>query len=262
MKRESLALILESSSYNDHNTITDMEIFESSIPTPTGHPIHKARFRVILQESDVRNQNGRIYDNKICNAIVEALKPKVESRSLFQEVDHPMILMKDDDGLLSKKRAIIVEMKNCGSILTEIFRDGRKIIGIVETLSSFLGPDLFKLVVEDKAGIGFSLRSFGRVITEESSGEVLHRVTEPIRPITYDVVTNPSHSNAKVVEVYTESLNSFMTSNNESESILNESTLFDVENLKLPNSNLDVLEFREQLFKESFRNRGLVKFNI
>lgn len=256
MRNESLALIMESTNYVPYEQILDMELYEGALPSSPG----KVKIKAVLQESDVRNQNGRVYDNNICNKIIEALKPKVQNRSLFQEIDHPMVISKDDDGMLSKKRAIIVELKNCGSILSEIYRDGPKIIGIIETLSGFMGPELYRLIVEDRAGIGFSLRSFGRVVTEESMGQTIHRVTTPIRPITYDIVTNPSHANARVLEVVNESLNTFLVEESD-ESLLEEST-FELDNLTVPKSNLEVLQFREELFKEQFRNSGIVKFNL
>lgn len=101
---------------------------------------------------------------------------------------------------------------------------------------------------------------FGRVVTEESYGDVTHVVSAPIRPITYDVVTNPSHMDAKVLSFLPENIDSFLGSNDNS-SLLTESS-FMMDELTLPNSNLAVLEYRDQLLKESFRNMGAVRIKF
>ena len=89
-----------------------------------------------------------------------------------------------------KKRAVVVELKNCGSLVSDIFMEGNEVYGIVETLSGFRGPDLRDLIVKDKANIGFSLRMFSRV-EPHATLEGVMEVKTPLKPITYDVVTNP-----------------------------------------------------------------------
>lgn len=64
------------------------------------------------------------------------------------------------------------------------------------------GPDLANLILRDKVNIGFSLRALGAV---EPMHDGTLMVKSPILPITYDIVTNPSHANARVMEFIPES---------------------------------------------------------
>ena len=57
--------------------------------------------------------------------------------------------------------------------------EGGDIIGEIETLSGFLGPDIAKMVLYDKVNVGFSLRALGSVDTKpDGTIEVL----QPIKP--------------------------------------------------------------------------------
>jgi hypothetical protein len=139
----------------------------------------KVSFRSRLQEANVRNANKRYYDNVVCESIVSQLSPKATARNLLCEVDHPM----SGDSASMKRRATIIEIKNCGAVIRDIkFRNG-EIMGEMETLSSFRGPDLNKMIMDDKIDIGFSLRALGAV-SPMPDGTL--KVTEGIRPITYD----------------------------------------------------------------------------
>src|SRR6056297_4333455 len=160
---------------------SDIEILEE-VKTEGGGK--KVSFKSRLQESNVRNQNKRIYDDTVCENIVEQLGPKAKSRSLLCEIDHPMGSGADPAAM--KRRAAIIEVKNCGAVIREIqFKNGEN-TGILETLSSFRGPDLHKLITDDKVDIGWSLRALGGV-TPLQDGTL--KVNSPIRAITYDIVS-------------------------------------------------------------------------
>ena len=93
--------------------------------------------------------------------------------------------------------------KSCGALLRNIYMESNQIIGEVETLSGFHGPDIAKMVLYDKVNVGFSLRALGSVNTRpDGTIEVL----SPIKPITYDLVSNPSHAKARVLEFLPESV--------------------------------------------------------
>ncbi len=231
---------------------SDIEIIEATTKTPSGVP--KAVFKAKLQTLEERNKNGRYYSRDIGREIVETLRPKAKGRSLFQEIDHPMVL----DGEGSKRRAVTVEMKNCGSLIRDIYIEGNNIIGEVETLSGFLGPDVYNLIVHDKADIGYSLRMFGRVETEGATG--LARVVRPIRPITYDTVTNPSHSTARIMEFLPENINEFITQQSDIE-LLNESTL-SIDNLEMQDINESIYDYVDRIVQDFFVKMGPVEFRI
>lgn len=175
----------------------DITILQES-KTESGEP--KAIFKCKLQTGDELNQNKRRYSMDVCRSIVEQLKEKALTRSLLCEVDHPMPQSSDPNVI--KRRAATVEAKTCGALIRSIELIGKDVIAEVETLSGFYGPDLAKMLLYDKVNIGFSLRALGAV-EPQRDGSLL--VTQPIKAITYDVVTNPSHANARVLEFLPES---------------------------------------------------------
>jgi len=75
------------------------------------------------------------------------------------EIDHPFIAGAEPK--VAVRRASMVELKNCGALISKVYTEGNKIMGILESLSGFKGPDFRDLVMVDKANIGFSLRMLG-----------------------------------------------------------------------------------------------------
>lgn len=189
------------------NTVKSSDINIIAETKIEGTPNNKVVFEAVLQSANVINNNRRIYDGAICESIVSQLSPKAESRNLLMEIDHPLFGLSADE---LKRRAGIIEIKNCGAVLRKVKMKGKDIIGEIETLSGFKGPDLANLILKDKVDIGFSLRALGSV---EPLSDGTLQVKAPIRPVTYDVVSNPSHSNAKVQQFLPETDLSFIPEN-------------------------------------------------
>ena len=107
----------------------------------------------------------------------------------------PLFGISDPEQL--KRRAGIIEIKNTGAFIKDIKFVNGQVIGEIQTLSGFKGPDLANVITKDKIDIGFSLRALGSV-SPLTDGTL--DVSMPIRSITYDVVSSPSHENAKITE--------------------------------------------------------------
>lgn len=233
----------------------DLEIMEES-RTDSGQS--KVVFKARLQESDVVNQNRRKYSPVVCESITSQLAPKASNRNLLMEVDHPMF--GGGDPMSQKKRATVIEIKNCGSLLRNIsFKDGQ-VIGEIETLSGFRGPDLANLILKDKVDIGFSLRALGSVQPLQD-GTVM--VKTPIMPITYDVVSTPSHANAKMLEFLPESFADF---ENDCNVICegNEASILEAEQIHICEGNQCITKFIDEIINERFMDivsKG-VKFRL
>jgi hypothetical protein len=218
----------------------------------------KIFFRTKLQEAEQQNGNNRWYSKNIINEIVNGLSPKAKNRSLFMEVDHPFVSSNGPNDDSFKKRAVITELKNSGSLIRNIYVDGKDVIAEVETLSGFRGPDLRNLIVEDKANIGFSLRMFGR-LKPHATLEGVNEVTMPLKAITYDVVSNPSHSSARILNFLTESLD-FDDSEYVSEGL---DDLIIENDVCLPGTcKEECSNYLMKLIDESFSNIKNIKFNI
>lgn len=206
----------------------------------------KLAFEASLQYANEKNNNKRIYSTEICESIVSHLTPKATNRSLLMEIDHPMFISGDPNVL--KRRAGIVEVNNSAAVIRKIgFRNGQ-IFGEIETLSGFKGPDLANLITKDKVNIGFSLRALGSV-EPLSDGTLM--VKNPIMPITYDVVSNPSYQNARVMDFLPESSSEFI-SENSSVMYENDQLLILEENrVTIDNGNM-VLTFINEIIDERF----------
>ena len=88
-KNKTIQFIYEQTTTVSCNDIQILE--ESEIVSPTGHKVPKVVFASRLQESNVRNNNRRIYDDLVCESIVSQLSPKASKRGLLMEVDHPIV---------------------------------------------------------------------------------------------------------------------------------------------------------------------------
>lgn len=202
---------------------------------------YKIAFRTILQNVGL-NGNNRYYSHDICDLIVKQLKPKAENRALLMEVDHPLLWADPNKEPIVKKRVHSIRIQESGALLRKIWRDGDYIMGEVETLSGFKGPDIAKLILVDKAQIGFSLRALGAL--KPRGGNVLE-VTVPLHAVTYDIVTNPSHNVAKIVEFLTESMDL--------------STLFEQQDEE-PEVTVNTLEIRGDIIRICRNNECIVGY--
>lgn len=239
-RKNKYHFIFEQTSVVPHS---DIDILEEQ-KTSDGSP--KCVFRARLQEANVQNQNKRKYSPVVCESITEQLSPKASARNLLMEIDHPMFGA--GDPMQQKRRATVVEIKNCGSLLRDITFKDNQIIGEIETLSGFRGPDLANLILKDQVDIGFSLRALGSV-EPMTDGTLL--VKSPIMPVTYDVVSTPSHQNAKVMEFIPESATDFQSDCQvvyENDDL----TLLEAEDIFLSESNQCITRFMEEIVQEQF----------
>ena len=77
-------------------------------------------------------------------------------------------------------------------------------------------------------------------------------VKDPIRPITYDIVSNPSHINARVLEFLPESANEFIP-----ESMICETEMMDIlgkDKIMMSEGDSMVLRFIDDIINERFES--------
>lgn len=235
---------------------SDFCVIEES-KTESGRP--KMAFRTKLQEQNVKNANSRLYTQAICEHIVNDLTPKVNSRSLLMEIDHPMSGTPEE----IKRRAAIVELKNSGALIRNIKLENGIIEGEIETLSGFKGPDLASIILNDHVDIGFSLRALGSVQKRQDG---ILEVTTPMKAITYDIVTNPSFSDARIMQFIPETdlsnaradSMSFICENEDIELVKNDQVFYESDSIYCIES------FVDQIIAEQILNviGTKIKFNI
>ena len=130
-----------------------------------------------LQACDQVNGNGRIYPAKVLLPEVENYKKIVREQRALGELDHP------DDS--------VVNLKNASHIVTDIWVDGKDVMGKCKVLNTPSGQ-ILKSLVESGVKLGISSRGLGSV--HEESGNTI--VENDFQLICFDFVSEPSTTGA------------------------------------------------------------------
>ena len=127
----------------------------------------------IMQMSETRNGNGRVYPHAILEREVNNYNKLVKERRALGELDHP------EDS--------VVNLKNCSHLVTAIWMEENKVFGKIEVLNTPAGSILRNLV-ESGVKMGISSRGMGSV--RESNGQTI--VEDDFQLICFDMVSDPS----------------------------------------------------------------------
>ena len=157
------------------------------------------KFNALLMEADTKNQNRRIYPRDILHEAIEyQVRPKMQERNFGGELDHPLPTGSQTDIL----RQQTLSYKEMSHIITDMWWDGNKVYGTVETTPTPNGQILANLV-RFGVKVGFSLRALGEVRPQSDGTNI---VTRPFMLVAIDAVQNPSFERAKITEPLNESL--------------------------------------------------------
>jgi hypothetical protein len=196
-KNFSSSQILESTLNNTEDILETLEIISESY-SPVSKS-GKVQFRAIVQESSEINKNGRYYPPEVLQEAVNYFKSEIARRGgLPAEVDHPFV--ESSDPQVIKKRASQIFIKEVGVLYKNIEFDGKRVIVEGVTLDNPKGQMVYSLIKEGY-NVGFSLRAFGKVVPINENGQSYLLVEKLDRPLTWDVVINPSHQSARLVEI-------------------------------------------------------------
>jgi len=188
---KSVQLIMEQAFVPSNSAIRILEEGYEADGSP------KMTFKAVLQTADEKNFNNRIYPAGVLKQVVQKLAVKAKAKNLFSELDHP--LPETGDLSVIKRRAVAVKLKEACALITDIQFDGKNVTGTFEVTNTPNGR-ILRALIKDGAQIGFSLRAMGSV-EKQPNGTLL--VTS-LNPVTYDVVSTPSHSSAVVTEILNE----------------------------------------------------------
>lgn len=127
----------------------------------------------VMQRSDMRNGNGRVYPHAILEREMKNYKKLVEERRALGELDHP------DQS--------VINLRNVSHLVTEVWWNGKDVMGKIQVLSTPSGQVL-KELINANVKIGISSRGTGSV--RESKGETI--VEDDFQLICFDMVSEPS----------------------------------------------------------------------
>jgi len=130
-----------------------------------------------LQEADIQNGNGRIYPYRVLMREVNTYKKLVKENRALGELDHP------DDS--------VINLKNASHMVTDVWMEGKNVMGKVKVLDTPSG-NILKGLVNSGAQLGISSRGMGSV--SENMGKTM--VEDDFQLICFDFVSEPSTPNA------------------------------------------------------------------
>ncbi len=178
-----LVLINETTSYNE------VEVLKESRDQKNPQ---KVKFNAILQTLDETNNNRRIYPKEALEDGLQRVQPRIKGRQFIGELDHPQSQ--------NVERQATPLLSNASHLFTNVWLDGKKVMGQGETLNTDAGRNLANLLL-DKVNVGFSLRGLGNVQETKINNETVNIVKPPLMIISWDAVSNPSHTEALVQEI-------------------------------------------------------------
>jgi hypothetical protein len=127
----------------------------------------------ILQKSNTKNRNGRIYPASILKREADKYMELVKERRAMGELDHP--------------DSAVVSLANVSHIVTEMKWEGDTLIGKVEVVNSPSG-NILKGLLKSGVKLGISSRGVGSVKSQGDSDVV----QEDFELIAFDFVSSPS----------------------------------------------------------------------
>lgn len=129
----------------------------------------------VLQRSNKKNQNGRIYPHKILmREAAKYNKVFVASKNAYGELDHP--------------ESAVVELKNTSHAVTMLEWKGEDLYGKITILPTPAG-NIARSIVESGFSLGISSRGMGSV---KELNEDTVEVQEDFDLVSFDLVSNPS----------------------------------------------------------------------
>ena len=132
-----------------------------------------------IQTADKQNGNGRVYPFDVLNREVKNYKKVVDDNRACGELDHP------DDS--------VVNLKNVSHIVTDVWWEGKDVMGKIKVLDTPSGRTLKELI---NAGVKLGISSRGLGSVRESMGKTV--VENDFQLICFDIVSEPSTPNAFV----------------------------------------------------------------
>ena len=127
----------------------------------------------VMQKSDTKNGNGRVYPHRVLMREIDNYNKLVKERRALGELDNP------DDS--------VINLKNASHMVTEVWWNGKDVMGKVQVLNTPSG-NILRSLVESGVKLGISSRGMGSV--SESNGQTM--VEDDFQLICFDFLSEPS----------------------------------------------------------------------
>jgi len=141
----------------------------------------------VMQRSDARNGNGRVYPHPILEREMNLYKKLVEERRALGELDHP------DQS--------VINLRNVSHLVTDVWWNKKDVMGKIQVLNTPSGQVLKELV---NAGVKIGISSRGTGSVQEARGDTI--VEDDYQLICFDIVSEPSTQGAFMMQEQRKSL--------------------------------------------------------
>ena len=157
----------------------------------------------VMQMTETKNGNGREYQHETMVREVKNYQKLVKEKRALGELDHP------DDS--------VINLKNCSHLVTDIWIDGKNVMGKIKVLGTPSG-EILRALVNSDVTVGVSSRGMGSV--REEAGRTI--VEDDFQLICFDMVSEPSTPGAFMMREAKEYENKVFTKADKINRLLNE----------------------------------------
>lgn len=152
----------------------------------------------VLQEANLLNRNGRSYPKDVIARALETpyVVEKLKTCSFLGESNHP--------ANADVQRQVSIDLNNVSHVIKKVYwdeKDPNLLLGEVETASTEIGKNFAGLISENGMQASFSMRGLGDVIKDPKG---FLKVKDPLRIVSYDSVSYPSHQKAYMRNIVNE----------------------------------------------------------
>ena len=158
----------------------------------------------IMQKADTRNGNNRIYPEHVLRREVKNYSKLVKESRAIGELDH--------------RESNVVNLASVSHMVTEIWMEGKDVMGKIKVLNTSAGQVLQELV-RGGVSVGISSRGMGSV-RESVGGETI--VEDDFQLICFDMVSEPSTPGAFMMKESVELQGKLFTKADRINRLLNE----------------------------------------
>ena len=137
-------------------------------------PGGRMRVKGKLQESEVKNGNGRYYSRELWEREMDKYMENVRANRALGELDHP--------------DSSIINLKNVSHNIKKIWWDGDNVMGAIELLPTPSG-NILRALFENKIPVGVSSRGMGSL---KQMGDLME-VQDDFELLCWDFVSTPSN---------------------------------------------------------------------
>jgi len=132
----------------------------------------------VLQDGDRVNRNKRLYPASVLELAIKSdyINERIKTKSFYGEAGHPM---KAD-----MQRQLTIDHDCISHIISKIWMEGKRVMGIVETARTKSGKNLQGLI-RQKSVPGFSMRGVGPVVEQKKD---FVEIKSPLSIFAYDWV--------------------------------------------------------------------------